>query len=117
MYANLVDLDNYLDTIMLDMTMSIAKAKKGGDLVAIVECPHDEHKVDLYKGEGFFLIDAADVARKTLEGMLAYADNTQDVVGCAGYPDCTHNLAQAIENSELPDEVFCFEGHPNYIPG
>ena len=59
LYANLVDLDNYLDTIMLDMTMIIAKAKKGGDLVAIVECPHDEHKVDLFKGEGFFLIDAA----------------------------------------------------------
>ena len=26
LYVNLVDLDNYLDTIMLDMTMSIAKA-------------------------------------------------------------------------------------------
>ena len=30
------DLDRYLDTLMLDMTMSIAKAKKGGDLVAII---------------------------------------------------------------------------------
>ena len=45
MFDELVDLDNYLDTLMLDMTMSIAKVKKGGDLVAIVECPHDEHKV------------------------------------------------------------------------
>jgi hypothetical protein len=51
---------------MLDMTMSIAKAKKGGDLVAIIACPHDDHKVDLTVGKGFFLIDAADVARKTL---------------------------------------------------
>ena len=37
------------------------------------------------------------------------------ILSCAGYPDCTHNLAQAIENSELPDEVFCFEGHPNHL--
>ena len=27
------DLDRYLDTMMLDMTMSIAEAKKAGDLV------------------------------------------------------------------------------------
>ena len=36
-----------LDTIMLDMTMVIAKAKKAGDLVAIIACPHGDHKVDL----------------------------------------------------------------------
>jgi ssDNA-binding Zn-finger/Zn-ribbon topoisomerase 1 len=114
-FDELVDLDYYLDTLMLYMTMSIAKGKEGGDRVAIVECPHDEHKVDLTTGKGFFLVDAADVARKTLEEMLGYADATQDVVGCAGYPDCNHSLAQVIENSELPDEVFCFEGHPNHL--
>ena len=65
--------------------MSIAKAKKGGDLVAILECPNDDHTVDLNTGRGFFLIDCADVARKTMEGMLKYADETQDVVGCAGH--------------------------------
>ena len=47
--------------------------------------------------------------------MLGFADQTQDIVGCAGYPDCNANLAQAIEGSELPDEVFCFEGHPNHL--
>ena len=46
-FDELVDLDNYLDTIMLDMTMVIAKAKKAGDLVAIIACPHGDHKVDL----------------------------------------------------------------------
>ena len=39
--ASLDDLDGYLDMMMMDQTMSIAKAKKGGDLVAIVECPND----------------------------------------------------------------------------
>ena len=48
---------------MLDMTMSIAKAKKGGDLVAIIACPNGDHKVDLKSGSGFFLIYAADIAR------------------------------------------------------
>ena len=40
--VSLDDLDGYLDMIMLDQTMSIAKAKKGGDLVAIVECPCED---------------------------------------------------------------------------
>ena len=31
-------LDKYLDTFMIDMTMSVVKAKKAGDLVAIVSC-------------------------------------------------------------------------------
>ena len=115
MFAAVDDLDSNLDTMMLDMTMSIAKAKKGGDLVAIVECPDDDHNVDLNAGSGFFLKDAADVARKTLEGMLKYADDTQDVVGCAGHPDCTRTLAEAIEHSLMPDEVFCYEGHPNHL--
>ena len=103
--ASLDDLDGYLDTMMMDQTMSIAKAKKGGDLVAIVECPNDDHNVDLNVGRGFFLIDCADVARKTLEGMLKYADDTQDVVGCAGHPDCTSTLAEAMEHTMLPDEL------------
>jgi hypothetical protein len=76
LYDQLVDLDNYLDTLILVMTMSIAKAKKGGNLLAIVECPHEEHKVDLPTGKGFFQIDAADVARKTLEG-LTLESNTK----------------------------------------
>ena len=103
--ASLEDLDGYLDMMMMDQNMSIAKAKKGGDLVAIVECPCDDHPVDLIKGEGFFLIDCADVARKTMEGMLKYADETQDVVGCAGHPDCTSTLAEAMEQTLLPDEL------------
>ena len=48
-------------------------------MVAIIACPNDDHKVDLKVGRGFFLIDAADVARKTMEGMLGYADSTQDI--------------------------------------
>ena len=87
----------------------------GGDLLAIIECPHDEHRVDLTTGKGFFQIDVADVARKTLEGKLSFADETNDMAGFVGYPYCTHSLEQAIENSLLPDEVFCLEGHPNHL--
>ena len=97
--------------------MSIAKAKKGVDLVAIVECPTDDHPVDLITGRGFFLIECADVARKTMEGMLKYADETQDVVGCAGHPDCTSTLAEAMEHTMLPDELFCYEGPQTTWPG
>ena len=79
--------------MMLDKTMSIAKAKKASDLVAIIACPHGDRKVELKVGRGFFLIDAADITRKTMEGMLGFADSTQDLVGCAGYPDCNANLA------------------------
>ena len=68
-----------LDTMMIDMTISIAKAKKAGDLVSIIACPHEDHKVDLKVGRGFFLIDVADIARKTLEGILCIADCTQDI--------------------------------------
>ena len=74
-------LDEYLDNIMVDMTMSHVKAKKAGDLVAIVVCSDESHKVDLKAGTGFFLIACADLARKTAEGMLAYADSTQDIQG------------------------------------
>ena len=62
--------------MMLDMKMSIAPAKKGGDLVAIIACPNGDHKVDIKSVSGFFLIDAADIARKTMEGMVGFADST-----------------------------------------
>ena len=106
--------------MILDMTMSVVKAKQAGDLVAIIACPQEVHKVDLKVGKGFFLIDVADIAdiaRKTMEGMLGFADNTQDIMGCAGYPDCRANPAQAIEDSDLPEEVFCYEGVTKHQTG
>ena len=110
-------LDKYLDNIMVDMTMSHVKAKKAGDLVANVVCSDEIHKVDLKAGTGFFLIACADLARKTAEGMLAYADSTQDIQGCVGHSDCIGTLAEAIENSEMPDEVFCYEGTTKHLTG
>jgi hypothetical protein len=65
---NMEYLDNDLDTMMMDQTMSIVKAKQAGDMVAIIECPYDGHKVDLTTGRGFFQIDLADVARKNHGG-------------------------------------------------
>ena len=47
-------LDKYVDTVMIDMTMSVVKAKKAGDLVAIVACPEEGHTVYLKVGKGFF---------------------------------------------------------------
>ena len=38
-------------------------------------------------------------------------------MGCAGYADCRANLAQAIEDSELPDEVLCYEGVTKHLTG
>ena len=46
-------LDEYLDNIMVDMTMSHVKAKMAGDLVAIVVCSDESLKVDLKVGNGF----------------------------------------------------------------
>ena len=109
------DLDGYLDLIMCDQTMSIARAKKGGDLVAVIECPDEDHKIDLIKNEGFFLIDLASLARRTMEGMLKYADENQFTVGCAGHPDCQNNLAEAIEQTQMPEEIMCYEGNPNHL--
>jgi hypothetical protein len=109
------DLDAYLDLIMCDQTMSIARAKKGGDLVAVVECPDEDHKVDLIKNEGFFLIDLASLARKTMDGMLKFADEIQFTVGCAGHLDCQYNLAEAIELTQMTEEVMCYEGNPNHL--
>ena len=77
-------LDRYLNTMMIVMTMSLVKAKKACDLGAIIACPQDDHKVDLKVGKGFFLIDVANIARKTTEGMLGFADSKQDIQGCAG---------------------------------
>ena len=48
------DLDQYLDVLMLDSTMSVAKAMKGGDVVLMVPCPHMDHKVNLKEVSGFF---------------------------------------------------------------
>ena len=48
------DLDQYLDVLMMDSTMSIVKAMKGGDVVLMVPCPHMDHKVNLNKVQGFF---------------------------------------------------------------
>ena len=112
---NLDDLDGYLDVVMCDQTMSIARAKKGGDLVTVIECPDDDHKIDLNTNVGFFLIDLANLARRTMDGMMKFADELQFVVGCAGNPDCTYNLAEAIEQSQMPDKLFCFEGNPNHL--
>jgi hypothetical protein len=50
------DLDSYLDLFMTDQTMSIAKAKKSGDVVVIVPCPHGDHTVCLAEGKGFFIV-------------------------------------------------------------
>ena len=50
-------LDEYLDNIMVDMTMSDVKAKMAGDLVAIVVCSDESHKFDLKACTGFFPID------------------------------------------------------------
>ena len=101
------DLDTYLDLVMMDQTMSIAKAKKSGDVVVLVPCPHEDHKVCLTEGKGFFIMDLADLARKTRDGHLEFADNSKDMCGCIGYDGCTHSLADAIENAEVPDTVFC----------
>ena len=49
------------------MTMSVVKAKKASDLVAIVAFP-----VDLKVSTGFVPIVCADLARKTSKGMLFF---------------------------------------------
>ena len=49
--------------------------------------------------------------------MLAYADTTQDIQGCLVHSDCTSTLAEAIESSEMPDEVFCYEGTTKHLTG
>ena len=63
-------------------------------------------------GSGFFMIDLADIARKTRDGQLEFADNSKDMGGCIGYDDCTYSLADAIENADVPESIFCMEGNP-----
>ena len=50
--------------------MSVAKAMKGGDVVLLVPCPHMDHKVNLKDIKGFFMVDLADMARKTKDNQL-----------------------------------------------
>ena len=102
------DLDQYLEVLMLDSTMTVVKAMKGGDVVLIVPCPHMDHKVNLNKGQGFFMLDLAEKARITKEKQLELADYCNEMTGCVGYDDCTYSLADAIESTECPEEVFCF---------
>ena len=109
------DLDSYLDLFMTDQTMSIAKAMKSGDVVVIVPCPHGDHTVCLAEGKGFFIVDMADLARKTMDHQLEFADNTVDMTGCIGNDGCTYTLADALEEAETPDTVFCLEGCPKHL--
>jgi hypothetical protein len=95
--------------------MTMAKAKKAWDLSALIACPHDDHKVDLAPGSGFFMIDLADPARKTMDEQSTFADDTKDMNGGIGYADCTYSLADAIENTDVPDKVFCMEGNPSHL--
>ena len=39
----------------------------------------------LVEGKGFFMVDLADLARKTRDGQLEFADNSVDMGGCIGY--------------------------------
>ena len=47
--------------------------------------------------------------------MSTFADDTKNMTGCVGYLQYTYSLAEAIENSEVPDKVFCMEGNPNHL--
>ena len=49
--------------------------------------------------------------------MQAFADSTQDIQGCVGHPECSITMAQAIEISDLPEEVFCYEGTNKHLTG
>ena len=109
------NLDPYLDVFMLDQTMTIAGAVKSGDVVVIIPCPHGDHKVCLAEGVGFFIIDMADLARKTRDVQLQFADNAADMTGCIGFEECTYTLADALEEAEAPDKVFCLEGSPQHL--
>jgi hypothetical protein len=53
--------------------------------------------------------------RKTRDGHLEFADNSKDMCGCIGFNGCTYSLANAIENAEVPDTVFCMEGCPKHL--
>ena len=93
--AEVPDLDQQLANIMVGKTMSTCKAKKAGDIVTIIVCPDESHEFDLKACTGYFLVAAADLARKTSEGMLllAYVDGMIDISGCLGHPKWTVSLA------------------------
>ena len=109
------DLEQYLDVLMMDSTMSVVKAMKCGDLVLIVPCPNKDHKVNLNEGKGFFMVDLAEKARITLDKQLELADFCHELIGCTGYIDCEFSLADAIETDECPEEVFCTEGEVKHL--
>ena len=69
-------LDQYLEILMTDNTMSVVKAMKAGDVVVLIPCPHMDHKVNLKDIKGFFMVDLADMARKTKEKQLEFTDNS-----------------------------------------
>ena len=109
------DLENYLEVLMMDSTMSIVKAQKCGDLALILPCPNRDHKVSLPDGTGFFMIDLAEKARLTKEKQLELADFCHELTGCTGHPDCEFSIADAIETDECPTEVFCMEGEVKHL--
>ena len=109
------DLEQYLDVIMMDSTMSVVKAMKCGDLVLIVPCPHKDHKVNVNEGTGFFMVDLAEKARTTLDKQHELADFCHELTGCTGNPGCEFSLADAIDTDECPDEVFCTEGEVKHL--
>ena len=109
------DLEKYLEVLMMDSTMSIAKAKKCGDLVLIVPCPNRDHKANLPEGTGFFMLDLAEKARLTLDKQQELADFCHELYGCTGHVDCEFSLAEAIESEECPIEVFCMEGELKHL--
>ena len=80
----------------------------------LLPCPHRDHKVSLAEGKGFFIMDLADLVRKTRDTQIEYADNSEHLVGCVGY-ECTYTLADALEEAECPDNVFCLEGNPMHL--
>ena len=62
----------------------------------------------------FFIMDLADLVRKTRDTQLEYADNSEHLTGCVGY-ECTYSLADALEAAECPNKVFCLEGEPMHL--
>lgn len=101
--------------LMGDSTMKSLHASKAPDMVCIVACP--VHDFNVGEGSGFFLIDMADLARKTMGDLMNWVDNCSAEVGCYGHDDCEENMQEAIENGNLPDEVYCLvSGEPHTAP-
>ena len=85
-----------------------------GLVVVLVPCPHMDHKVDLADAKGVFIMDLADLVRKTRDTQLEYADNSEHQTSCVGY-ECTYSLADALEAAGCPDKIFCLEGEPIHL--